>query len=59
MWRTDEQTCAFVTSNGINRYSAFRIDMAAYYIATIFAIIALFGEFPKTATELAFQAIGF
>jgi hypothetical protein len=54
MWRTDEQTCAFVTSNGVNRYSAFRIDMAAYYIATIFAIIALFSEFPKTPAQLAF-----
>lgn len=50
---TDEQTRSFVTSNGVNRYSAFRIDTQAYLIATIFAGISLFGPAPKTASELA------
>lgn len=59
MRQSDEQTRAHVTSNGVNRYSAFRIDMQAYYIATIFAGISLFGPAPKTASQLAVQAIGF
>jgi hypothetical protein len=33
--------------------------MQAYYIASIFAAICLFGQAPKTARELAVQAIGF
>lgn len=59
MRHSDENTRSFITSNGINRYSAFRIDMQAYYIATIFAAICLFGPAPKTASKLAVQAIGF
>ena len=59
-WRhTDKATEAYVTSNGVNRYSAFRIDMQAFYIATIFAGISLFTELPKTQSELAVKAIGF
>jgi len=53
------QTRAFVTSNGVNRYSAFRIDMQAFWIATIFAAICLFGPLPETKAELAVRAIGF
>lgn len=53
------QTRAFVTSNGVNRYSAFRIDMQAFWIASIFAAICLFGAFPETPGQLAVQAIGF
>lgn len=56
---TDRQTEAFVTSNGMNRYSAFRIDMQAFYVSTIFAGLCLFGEFPKTEHQLAVKAIGF
>lgn len=33
--------------------------MQAFYIATIFAAISLFGELPKTPGELAVKAIGF
>jgi len=47
------QTRAFVTSNGVNRYSAFRIDMQAFWIASIFAAICLFGAFPETPGQLA------
>lgn len=56
---TDRQTEAFVTSNGMNRYAAYRIDMQAFYIGTIFAGICLFTAFPKTPAELAVKAIGF
>ena len=55
----DVQTQAFITSNGINRYSAYRIDMQAYYISTIFAAITLFISYPQTPGELAVKAIGF
>ena len=59
-WKhTDKQTEAHITSNGMNRYSAYRIDMQAYYIATLFAALCIFGEFPKTAGELAVKSIGF
>lgn len=59
-WRhTDKATEAFVTSNGVNRYAAFRIDMQAFLIATLFAGICLFSESPKTKNELAVKAIGF
>ena len=33
--------------------------MQAYYIATVFAAICLFGPAPKTAYKLAVKAIGF
>jgi len=56
---SDVQTSAFVTSNGINRYSAYRIDMQAYMLVTIFAAFSLFTDMPKTAGELAVKAIGF
>lgn len=56
---SDRQTEAFITSNGVNRYTAFRIDMQAFYIATIFAGVALFSEFPKSPEELAVKAVGF
>ena len=56
---SDIQTRSFVTSNGVNRYSAFRIDMQAYWVATIFAAICLFGPEPKTKADLALRAIGF
>lgn len=56
---SDMQTRAFVTSNGVNRYSAFRIDMQAFWVATVFAAICLFGTRPETPAELAVQAIGF
>ena len=46
MMFSDTQTRGHVTSNGINRYSAFRIDMQAYYIATVFAAICLFTTKP-------------
>jgi ABC-type bacteriocin/lantibiotic exporter with double-glycine peptidase domain len=47
-WRlSDHQTEAHVTSNGVNRYSAFRIDMQAYYVASIFAAVSLFGRSPQ------------
>lgn len=57
--RSDSQTEVFITSNGMNRWSAFRIDMQAFWIASIFAAICLFGERPKTSSELAIKAIGF
>lgn len=56
---SNSQTRAFVTSNGVNRYSAFRIDMQAFWIATIFAAVCLFGPQPATTAELAVRAIGF
>ena len=56
---SDVQTGAFVTSNGINRYSAYRIDMQAYMLVTIFAAFSLFSDAPKTPGELAVKAIGF
>lgn len=56
---TDTATRAFVTSNGVSRWTAFRIDMQAYYFATIFAASALFGTAPETTTELAVQAVAF
>ena len=59
MKQSDLQTGAFITSNGVNRYSAFRIDMQAFLIATIFSIFCLFGSFPDSQGELAVQAIGF
>jgi hypothetical protein len=48
MKQSDLQTGAFITSNGVNRYSAFRIDMQAFLIATIFSIFCLFGNFPDS-----------
>lgn len=48
-----------MTSNGINRYTAYRIDMQAYYLASIFAAICLFDDLPKNKQELAVKAIGF
>ena len=56
---TDIQMSAFITSNGINRYTAYRIDMQAFYLVTLFAAFSLFTEFPKTTAELAIKAIGF
>jgi hypothetical protein len=56
---SNEATRAFITSNGISRYNAFRIDMQAYYFATIFAGVALFGKPPKSMTDLAVQAVAF
>ena len=43
---SDWQTMSHVVSNGTNRWSAFRIDMQAYYTASIFAAVCLFGPFP-------------
>ena len=59
MRKSDLATEAFVTSNGVNRYSAFRIDKQAFYIATIFAAASLFSALPKTPSEMAVKAIGF
>jgi hypothetical protein len=59
MDRTDDQTNAFVTSNGINRFTAFRIDMQAYYVGTIFAALSIFGQLPTSTLQLAMQAIAF
>ena len=56
---TNHMTEAFVTSNGINRYTAYRIDMQAYYLASIFAAICLFGDLPSNKQDLAVKAIGF
>lgn len=56
---TDVQTATHITSNGINRFSAFRIDMQAYFMVTIFAAITLFSKPPESAGDLAFKTIGF
>lgn len=56
---SDLQTEAFITSNGVNRYAAYRIDMQAFWIATLFAAISIFSEFPRSPSELALKAIGF
>lgn len=50
---TDLQTGAFITSNGINRYAAYRIDMQAFYLVTIFAGFSLFTNAPETQGQLA------
>jgi hypothetical protein len=56
---SDDQTSAHITSNGINRYAAFRIDMQAFYLVTIFAAFSLFTAHPETSGQLAVKAIGF
>jgi hypothetical protein len=56
---SDIQTSAFVTSNGVNRYAAYRIDMQAFYIGSVFAALALFTDYPETPGQLAVKAIGF
>lgn len=38
----DTQTSAFITSSSGNRWVAFRIDMQAFYIASVFAFVAIF-----------------
>jgi hypothetical protein len=55
----DAQTGTLVTSNGINRWSAFRIDLQAYLIATLFAFFAMFVKTNENKTDLALMAIGF
>lgn len=59
MEQSDLQTQAFVSSNGVNRWTAYRIDMQAFYVSSIFAGITMFFSFPKTPGELAVKAIGF
>jgi ABC-type bacteriocin/lantibiotic exporter with double-glycine peptidase domain len=56
---SDMQTRAFVTSNGGNRWTAFRIDFQAFLIGTVFAAITLFYTSPESPAQLAMMAIGF
>lgn len=56
---SDIQTQAFVTSNGVSRWTAYRMDMQAFYISTIFAGITMFYSIPRTPGELAVAALGF
>ena len=56
---TDKQTCAHITSNGGNRWTALRIDFQAYIIATGFAFYAMFLQgSERSAAQLAITAVG-
>jgi hypothetical protein len=55
----DIQTQAFVTSNSVNRWCAFRIDMQAYLVASVYAFFALFITLPDSPSKLAITAVGF
>jgi len=55
----DTQTAAHVTSSSVNRWTAFRIDLQAYLIATVFSFFSLFVVNVGTPEKLAMVAIGF
>lgn len=50
---------AFVTSSSVNRWTAFRIDLQAYLIATVFAFFSMFLVRAESPDSLAMMAIGF
>lgn len=56
---SDVQTAAHVTSSSVNRWTAFRIDLQAYLIATVFAFFSLFIVPIDSPQALAMTAIGF
>jgi ABC-type bacteriocin/lantibiotic exporter with double-glycine peptidase domain len=56
---SDLQTQAHVTSSSVNRWTAFRIDIQAYLIATFFAFFSIFLVTIDTPKALAMTAIGF
>jgi len=56
---SDVQTAAHVTSSSVNRWTAFRIDIQAYLIATVFAFFSLFLVRIDSPSTLAMTAIGF
>lgn len=53
------QTSAHLTSSAVNRWTAFRIDLQAYLIATVFAFFSLFVVSVESPESLAMMAIGF
>lgn len=53
------QTAAHVTSSSVNRWTAFRIDIQAYLIASVFAFFSLFLVKADSPSALAMTAIGF
>ena len=56
---TDKQTSAHITSNGGHRWTALRIDIQAFIIATTFAFVAIFlKNRDRTPAELAMTAVG-
>ena len=53
------QTSAHITSNGGHRWTALRIDVQAYIIATAFAFYSMFLEdSAASAGRLAVTAVG-
>ncbi|CDW76184.1 multidrug resistance-associated protein 4 isoform x3 [Stylonychia lemnae] len=56
---SDTQTEAFLTSNGVNRWCAYRIDLQGYLIATVFAFFAIFLSNIQSTRDLALIAVGF
>ena len=55
----DLQTSAFITSSAGNRWVAFRIDLQAFLIASVFAFVAIFLTKLDSQAKIAMIAVGF
>jgi hypothetical protein len=53
----DTQTESLITSSAVNRWCAFRIDIQAYLITSIYALYALLSNSGKQS-DVAMMAVG-